>query len=321
MTMDKVLKTTKFVIDNSKFVKINNEKVVEFANNLNYESVNHWLNEAPFDFNVLDTDEEKLHFLFILNSISFSYWGEPKWTVEYKGKQYDGAMGMIAALGQATEKGEPILAFSYCASISEEDFSRILGENITIPLFKKRLEFLREVGQGVINKYQGKLKNLIDDAKGDAMNLLNAILKDFPLFEDSSIYKGKEIFFLKRVQLFISDLYEMFNGMGLGKLQNINLLTACADYKLPQILRKLGILVYSHDLANKIDNKVEIPHNSEEEIEIRANTVWAVEHIKKAVQRRLPNIRSTEINDHLWLLSQAKLPDNKPYHRTRTIVY
>jgi len=30
---------------------------------------------------------------------------------------------------------------------------------------------------------------------------------------------------------------------------------------------------------------------------------------------------SSEINDHLWLATQEKFPDDKPYHRTRTTAY
>jgi hypothetical protein len=319
--MNKILETTKFVVDNSQFVKIDKQRVVEFADKLDYETIDHWLSKAPFDFNILDTDREKLHFLFILNSISFSYWGESKWTIEYKGEKYDGAMGMIAALGRAMDENIPILDFSYLADISKENLENILRANTQIPLFEKRLEFLKENGRIIVEKFQGELENLINKAESDAIRLLDIIINEFPSFRDSVIYKEKEIFFFKRAQLFVSDIYEMFNGMGFGELQGIEELTACADYKLPQILSKLGILIYDQGLAKRIDNKEEILHNSEEEIEIRANTIWAVEYIKETVQKRIPNIRSTEINDHLWLLSQNKMFNDKPYHRTRTNAY
>jgi plasmid maintenance system killer protein len=57
-------------------------------------------------------------------------------------------------------------------------------------------------------------------------------------------------------------------------------LTAFADYKVPQILRLQNILEYDHNLEEKIVKKIEILHDSEEEIEIRANTVQAIERIK-----------------------------------------
>lgn len=78
---------------------------------------------------------------------------------------------------------------------------------------------------------------------------------------------------------------------------------------------------YTDELIEKVDNKTELPHNSEEEIEIRANTIWAVEFMKEEIKKRDPDITSMGIDDHLWLASQEKFADEKPYHHTRTIAY
>ena len=150
---------------------------------------------------------------------------------------------------------------------------------------------------------------------------MNLLVQNFPSFSDISPYKEKEIYFYKRAQLLVADIYQIFDGKGFGALKNVDQLTACADYKLPQILRKLGILEYSTALAEKIDSKTEILHNSLEEIEMRANTIWAVEFIKETVKKRSPQILSFEVNDHLWLATQEKFDGDKPYHRTRTTAY
>lgn len=52
-----------------------------------------------------------------------------------------------------------------------------------------------------------------------------------------------------------------------------------ADYRVPQILRHVDIFEYSEDLSQKIDNEVELPYSSTDEVEIRACTVIAVEMI------------------------------------------
>lgn len=44
-------------------------------------------------------------------------------------------------------------------------------------------------------------------------------------------------------------------------------------------MRELGILIYTPELSSKIDGLVELAYSSEEEIEIRACTVIAVEKI------------------------------------------
>lgn len=318
--MNKVLETTKFVVDNSEQVKISQDRVIDFSNDFEHGTVKHWLSAAPFDFSHFKA-EEKLNFLFIFNALSFSYWGEPKWIVDYKNKKYDGAWGLIVALERAIKNKAPILSFDYCAKIDKEDFSKILKGNVEIPLLIERWQVLNEIGQVVVNKFAGKLSNLIDQAEKDAQKLIELIIANFPSFQDTAVYKKKEIYFQKRVQLFVADIYQIFNGQKFGDLRNIDQLTACADYKLPQILRKFRILEYTPKLAEKIDQQEEIKHNSTAEIEIRANTIWAVEMIKNEVKKRQPKIMSIEINDHLWLATQEKFPDDKPYHRTRTTAY
>lgn len=318
--MNKILETTKFVVDNSDFVKINRERLVEFSNGFDHGKVTHWLAAAPFNFSHF-SDEDELHFVIIFNALSFCYWGEPKWTIEYKDKKHDGAWGMILALGRAIEEDIPLLDFDYCSRISKEEFAHILRGNTEIPLLEERWKILQEIGLNMTEKFEGRASNLIKKAEGDSQKLLELIVQNFPSFSDISPYKEQQVFFYKRAQLLIADIYQIFKGQDFGKLRNIDQLTACADYKLPQILRKLGILEYIPTLAERIDNKMEILHNSAEEIEIRTNTIWVVELIKGEVKKRISNILSFEVNDHLWLATQEKFPNDKPYHRTRTSAY
>src|SRR3989338_7221886 len=296
--MNKILEKTKFVVENSDFVKINREKILEFSKNFNPDKTDYWLNAAPFNFSHF-SDEDKLHFLFIFNALSFSYWGEPKWTVKYKDKKCDGAWGMILALGRGIEEGTALTNFDYCSKISKEEFAHILHGNIEIPLLEERWKILQEIGKNMVANFDGKAGNLIKAANGDAQELLEIIVQKFPSFLDIAKYKEKEIYFYKRVQLLIADIFQIFGGKGFGKLENMDQITACADYKLPLILRNLGILEYTSVLAKKIDCKTEIQKGSAEETEIRASTIWAVEFIKEEVKKRSPQIMSFQINDDL----------------------
>lgn len=314
--MNKILESTKYVVENSENVKINREKISEFCKNIDHTHVKHWLKEAPFKISNLN-DIEKLNFLLIFNSISFSYWGEPKWTIAYNEQKIDGAYGMIQALGRAINEGKPILDIKFLSELKSEELQKILRANIEIPLFEERLEILKEVGTVLNKKYKGSFVNLIKEANNDAVKLLDLITRNFKSFEDIEIYNGKKIYFYKRAQLLVSDISQMiFNS-----LNNIDQLTACADYKLPQILRRFSILTYSKALSEKVDNKIEIEKNSKEEVEIRANTIWAVELVKEELKKRFPKENSIHVNDHLWLLSQTKSTEDKPYHRTRTTSY
>jgi hypothetical protein len=318
--MNKVLESTRVVIERAKEVRINKEKIAGFCKDFRESHINHWMASAPFNMQTLG-EKEKLHFLLVFNSISFSYWGTPNWTVECNGKKFNGSFGMIAALGKAVEQGIPILDMKYLSKISEEDLEKILQANTKIPLFEERLAFLREIGTTVSKNFGGDFNNLLAQADGDALKLLDLIVSNFSIFEDSSEYQGKKIFFLKRAQLLVADIFLAFKGKGIGNFKNIGEMTACADYKLPMVLRKLGILSYSKALSEKIDKRAEIPHGSSEEIEIRASTIWASELIKQKLKEKIPNLDSIHVNDRIWLLGQDKSFAEKPYHLTRTTAY
>jgi hypothetical protein len=52
----------------------------------------------------------------VLNSISFCYWAgdnEKKWTIEYKGNNYDGAKGMIACIGRAKKNIKKLIKSAF----------------------------------------------------------------------------------------------------------------------------------------------------------------------------------------------------------------
>ncbi|MFC1730897.1 queuosine salvage family protein [candidate division KSB1 bacterium] len=307
--MADILPGIQYVIDNSTLVKINKDKIKEFCDKFDKKEVKHWVDEAPFDISKLD-DDDKLNFLFIFNSLSFSYWGDPKWTIE---SGHDGSWALIECLGMAVDKIKP----EYLVKITKQDFDDILKGNIRIPLFQERYNIMNEVSTVLIKKFDGEFRNVVEQAEGNALKLLDLIINNFPSFTDVRIYKEKQIMFYKRAQLLVADIFQMFKGKGYGDLENVEKLTACADYKLPQILRKLGILEYSKELAEKIDSMIELKQGSEEEVEIRAATIWAIELMKEQIS----GVDAIHINDHIWLLSQKKSPDDKPYHRVRGICY
>lgn len=313
--MNRVLETTKFVVDNSKQVRINKEKIKEFCKGFNEPHINHWLD----NFSIMKklNDEEKLNFILIIDSMLFSFWGEPKWTINYKNKKYDGANAMICLFIKVIEEKIAILTPEYLKNLKVGELRNITQGNVEIPMIKERVEILNQVGN-CLSKI--KFSILLKESNKDLYKAIELIIKNIPTFDDSSTYLNKDIYFYKRVQLVISDIIHFFNDTYFNP-EDIRELTACADYKLPQILRRLGIIEYSIELTNKVDEKIEIPKNSGEEVEIRANTVWAVEYIKNELKPRFPNITSIEIDIYLWHQGQIKSPDDKPYHLTRTIAY
>ena len=143
--MNKVLESIKPVIERSRYVKINEENIRKVCKEFNLNDVRYWMDACPFDLSNLN-DQNKLDFIFVFDSMNFCYWGDPKWTIEYQGKPYDGAYGMIAALGKAVDSGIPILEAEYLANTAKEGLMEVLRGNVIIPLFEERLRILREIG-------------------------------------------------------------------------------------------------------------------------------------------------------------------------------
>ena len=110
-------------------------------------------------------------------------------------------------------------------------------------------------------------------------------------------------------------------GEGWGALRGIERLTAFADYKLPQMLRREGVLVYEPELAELIASYTLIPAGADAEVEIRAATIWAVELLRQALAQMGIQQTASAIDYRIWLESQDAPADGVPYHRTRTIYY
>lgn len=319
--MQSILDSIQPVIKNSHFVRINPEAISNFAASVTKEDFrgSEWNDETLLK----SGDEEKFTALaFLIGALAFSYWGEPKWTIDFHGQAFDGNAAMLRALKRSIDDGFPLTDPHYLSELPEEDLHQILKGNIEIPLFNERLRLLRDMGKIVTANFGGSFKKIAEAANYDALKLVEMVVQAMPtVFDDQVDYHGQKILFYKRVQVIPLSLHGLAELNLVPPIQNFDQLTALADYKGPQLLRKLGIMQYTDKLAARIDAKIEITPGSDEEIEIRANEVWAIELLTRAIQERLPNICPIEVFECLWLRGQTKSADDKPYHRTRTIWY
>lgn len=67
------------------------------------------------------------------------------------------------------------------------------------------------------------------------------------------------------------------SGKGLGSFDDMDELTMFADYRVPQLLRDAGVMVYSDHLAAIVDNCTELLAGSEEETQIRCAHFFIIE--------------------------------------------
>ena len=259
--------------------------------------------------------------ILLFNSINFCYWGDPKWEIEFAGQWWGGSMGLMGALHRALDEGVPILDGTYLATLSEADFAHILRGRGQLHLMPERLAIWHAVGQTLVEEFDGRFTNVITAAGGDALALVQLLVKNFPSFDDVWELEGQPVRFYKRAQLAAAMLFEAFGGREWGNLARTDRLTVFADYKLPQVLRRLGILIYDPDLAATVDSQVLIPAGSCQEVEIRVATVWAAELMRRALASRFPEVTALHIDYWLWFAGRDQGPDVKPYHRTLTTAY
>lgn len=317
--MNPILAASELVMQQARFVSINEERLQYFAASYLPVHSRHWLRDVPFNWNRL-SPENIANFLLLFYSLIFCFWGEPKWTIEYQGNKYDGSFGLLIALKRAYEQGKPILDWHFWEGISQEEFAEILAGNVEIPLLAERLTIVHEVGMMTNKLYQSQASNLIKACGKDARKLLALTAENYPSFRDVSIYNGVAVPFYKRSQLWVIDIFHFFDGQGLGELEHTDIITALADYKVPQSLRHFGMITYVPELASLVDSKTELTYNSPPEVEIRAANVWSIELLRRFIAKTMPNITSSDINDYLWLLSQSA-EGMAPYHRCRNVFY
>jgi hypothetical protein len=162
---------------------------------------------------------------------------------------------------------------------------------------------------------------MIKAADGSAETLVE-ILKQMTFFNDVELYKGREVHFYKRAQLTAADLAIAFNGQGLGQFLDLHQLTIFADNLVPHVLRIDKVLVYEESLTARIDAETLILAGSQEEVEIRACAVHAVELLTQEFRKAGQNIRAMDLDYLLWNRGQEPhYKKIKPRHRTRTVFY
>jgi hypothetical protein len=271
-----------------------------------------------------DGSEETLRWILVLDVLNHCFWaseGEPTWTVSYQGREYSGYWGLAASLKRAVERGFRITDPEFLAELSDAHLREIFAGEGEIPLFEERLSNLREAGRVLLSRWSGDIIHLLEETRGSAVQTVQQVVSSFSSFQDEAQYRGQTVFFWKRAQLFVADVHAAFSGRGWGRYDDIQELTAFADYKLPQVLRELGILSYHHSLAERIDLRQNLTTGGEEEIEIRAITILAVEALKKAFASMGKEVTSVTVDQWLWQLGQLEPFRRRPYHRCRTIFY
>lgn len=320
-----VLSSTQAVMEQGEYAWINMDQLALLSEQwVHTESVAPatWYERHHFN----DGSQRTANWILALDAMNFCFWSEngaPRWTIHYEGEKLNGYMAEAAALKRAVDEQIPLWDAGFLSNLSSEELASIFRgerEDIPIPLFEQRLENAREVGRVLLEYYEGQFTRMIEQAGGSATKLALSLTQRFSSFNDIARYRGKLVRFYKRAQICVADLRGAFKAEGWGAFDDYEQLTAFADYKLPQVLRHHGVLEYAPALAERIDKQEALPAGSDEEIEIRAATIWACELLRREMSVHGYNLTAADIDQHLWFLGQ-EAANMKPYHRTRTAFY
>lgn len=317
-----VLASTLAVLKKSKSVTLSRKEVARLAESWirSHVSAPIWGNEHH-----LKSPETRrlIDYVILLDSLNFCLWvpdESNRWEVDYGGEIYRGYFALAVSLKKFFEKEPKKANFNYLSEISFEEFVAILQAGGTLQLLKKRWEITKAVSRLLVKNYHGNSERFVLSGGHKAAKLVPRIASELPSFDDEASYGGKKVYLWKRAQTLVGNIHGITGGVGAGYFNDLDYLTASPDYKLPQILNHWKIIEYSPKLAEKIKFRTELKAGSNEEVEIRGATVWAIEYLKEELRNRGARLESFEID---WLLcnESKRIEMSKPHHLTTTIFY
>ena len=278
-----------------------------------------------FRFPVIpDADADAMDFIFLTASINFAFTDFERHVIfmtTFGGAERSDSDAMMACLKRAYDAGTPILEGSYLARVTRRDLEQIFEGNIEMPMLDERVAIFHEIGAILEERYRGRFHHFLSSGPRTTAAAIDRLIGTFPSFRDESVYRGQRVAFQKRVQLLLWQLHSRFRADGTFALADPEQLTVFADYIVPVALRVLGITSYSSELEDAINARKIILRDSEDEVEIRAATIWACHLLTRAINARRPaerQIIDTVIDTRLWTHYHES---HWPHHLTVTTAY
>lgn len=302
-----VRQTTEWVTSQAQHVTIDDAAIWREAKNIADagEQPAKWAQ----DYHRVDDERLMAQFLLVVDALNFCFWPDPD--LEY--------VPLVRGLKGALDADPHAFDADRLADMDAGTLRDWTGREL--PQMDERVRLLREVGTGLSEHFDGEATSLVRAADGSVARLVELVTAHFPGFRDHAIYRGRQIFFYKRAQIFAGDVWGAYGGEGIGAFDDIANVTMFADYRVPQLLRPLGVLQYSDEVAAKNDAREELPAGSEMEVELRAATVQAVERLRSALAEHGREMHSVEVDWLLWQRAEAQRQKLPPHHRTLTIYY
>ncbi|KAL3525610.1 hypothetical protein ACH5RR_013982 [Cinchona calisaya] len=306
--MEEVRSSSAWVANHSSHVTVDCSGIEEVA-----EAIKDSIPKVEWDFegiHYFDNGPLTVQYLFVLDALNFCFWPDKDMSYEH----------LASGLKEALQNDKSAFDADRLQKYTGPELRKMLKWPRPLPLEDERVRLMHEVGLELERSFEGKASKLVESCGKSAVELVALITRHFPGFRDHTVYKGHQVFLYKRAQIFAADLRGSFKGQGYGEFTDIGAITIFADYIVPAVLQQLGVLRYSSSLTSSVENQSEIGPGTEEEIELRACSVYAVEKMRELISKKSgKQVLSVELD--LWLWSVGTQCPSLQHHRTLSIYY
>jgi len=315
---DEIRSACRAVAERARFVRVEQGRIPGYARGLPLSAL-----RPPgydTDHHFVGDEAETVAYVVTLDAVNFGSGYFPHLS---KRPSMSGYYSIASALTDRYRQQGPLDA-EELARIGTADCARLFDQTLdSEPIEELMSLFARawnDLGAHLLGSFEGRFSGLIDAADGSAARLIE-LLAQQPFFRDVSVYPGIEVPFYKRAQILASDLALACRDAGPGQFRDLDRVTIFADNLVPHVLRLDGLLRYDDGLLGRIERGELILPGSQEEVEIRACAVHAVEEIAKCLRTSGQPVTSRELDILLWTRGQSPRFKAKQRHRTRSVFY
>lgn len=290
-------------MERARSVRVDEGRIADYASGLPESDA-----EPPEAEQVGANPESAAAFAICMNAVNF---GSGWWPTIRKRPGLSGYATMAAGVGGRFAEPGPWSAEELLA-MDEETVAAVVGQDPEHPLMAQFAAALRDVGGRLRAEHGGRFLGPVETA--DSIPALAATFAGWDAFADLSVYEDHEVPFYKRAQLAAADLHRA----GVADLPGLDRLTAFADNLVPHVLRIDGVLRLDPDLTARIEAGELLPHDSPEEVELRAAAVHAVELLAAVADNALT---PAAIDSALWNRGRNPRYKSLPRPRSRNTAY
>ena len=321
-----VLSSVSKVAESSTLVQINKQRLIDVAEWMAYEEFPEPTGGMLFDFG--NDPKVIMDFTMVLNTLNFAFTdfnSGVKFEVDYQGLKRSDSEAMVACMHKAYAAGIPFFDGAFLATVTRSQLAEIFRGNIEMPMLDERVKILNEVGAVLESKYQGSYSNFIKSCSPRLYDGGNGVLErltsEFPRFHDVSDYHGTKVEIFKLAQLGIWSLHLTLSPRKAWQLEDANMVTAFADYIVPVGLRVMKIFEYTSELELQINELKDVKRDSDAEIELRANSIYAIALLTDEINKRRSGMKPLLMPQVDWRFWKTYHATHWPHHLTRTIMY